>query len=230
MVCTGTPTFLIEALRDSDIYLPDLLHSEADTTELADIDSYHDNPISLLFQTGYLTLKGYDREMETYCLGLPNREVSEGFFKDLLPIFMNNGRSKSLQNVRAFCRDVMAGDAEGFLTRLKSFLSDIPYDLSKNKPEVYFENNIYIIFKLMGFIVETEYRTSSGRIDLLVRAKGFTYVIELKLNGTAEDALSQIEERQYALPFAKDSRQLFKIGISFSKETRNIDRWIIRSN
>lgn len=227
---TGIPTFLIEALRDSDIYLPDLLHSEADTTELADIDSYRDNPISLLFQTGYLTLKGYDKDMDTYRLGLPNREVSEGFFKDLLPIYMNNGRSKSLQNVRAFCRDVMAGDAEGFLTRLQSFLADIPYDLSKNKPEVYFENNIYIIFKLMGFIVETEYRTSAGRIDLLVKTKGFTYVIELKLNGTAEDALSQIEEKQYAFPFAKDSRQLFKIGISFSKETRNIDRWIIRSN
>ncbi len=224
---TGTPTFLINALRDSDIYLPDLLHSEADTTELADIDSYRDSPISLLFQTGYLTLKEYDKDMDAYRLGLPNREVSEGFFKDLLPIYMNNGRSKSLQNIRNFCRDVNAGDAEGFISKLQSFLADIPYDLSKNKPEVYFENNIYIIFKLMGFTVETEYRTSAGRIDLLVKTKNFIYVIELKLNGSAEDAIKQIEEKDYPLPFANDPRKLFKIGISFSKETRNIDRWII---
>ena len=225
---TGTPTFLINALRDADTYLPELLHTEADTTELADIDSYRDSPISLLFQTGYLTLKGYDKVMDVYRLGLPNREVSEGFFKDLLPIYMNNGKSRSLQNIRAFCRDVMAGDADGFISRLKSFLSDIPYDLSKNKPEVYFENNIYIIFKLMGFTVETEYRTSAGRIDLLVKTKGYIYVIELKLNGTPEEALAQIDEKRYALPFASDPRTLFKIGISFSKETRNIGRWIIR--
>lgn len=225
---TDTPTFLINVLRDSDTYLPNLLNTEADTTELADIDSYRDSPISLLFQTGYLTLKGYDKEMDVYRLGLPNREVSEGFFKDLLPIYMNNGRSKSLQNIRAFCRDAIGGNPDGFITRLQSFLADIPYDLTKNKPEVYFENNIYIIFKLMGFTVETEYRTSAGRIDLLVKTKGYIYVIELKLNGTAKEALVQIDEKGYALPFASDPHALFKIGISFSKETRNIDRWIIR--
>lgn len=224
---TGTPTFLIEALRDSDTYLPDLLHSEADTTELADIDSYQDSPISILFQTGYLTIKGFDKDFNTYHLGLPNREVSEGFFKDLLPTYMNNGISKSLRNVRAFCRDVMGGNAEEFVMRLQTFLADIPYDLSKNKPEVYFENNIYIIFKLMGFTVETEYRTSAGRIDLLVKTKDFVYIIELKLNGTAEEAIAQINEKGYAIPFAADSRKIFKIGISFSDKTRNIDRWII---
>lgn len=225
---TGTPTFLIEALRDSDTYLPDLLHSEADTTELADIDSYRDSPVSMLFQTGYLTIKGFDSDFNTYLLGIPNREVSEGFFKDLLPLYMNSGKSKSLGNIRALCRDVISGDAEGFLTRLKTFLSDIPYDLSKNKPEVYFENNIYIILKLMGFTVETEYRTSAGRIDLLVKTRGYIYVMELKLNGTAEEALAQIDRKDYAVPFASDARILFKIGVSFSPVTRNIDRWIIR--
>lgn len=226
-VSTGTPTFLIEAIRDMDTYLPDFLHSEADVMELSDIDSYRVSPLAMLFQTGYLTIKGYDQEFETYQLGLPNREVSQGFFKDLLTVYMGNGRNKSMQNVRSFCRDVNTGKVEDFLVRLQAFLADIPYDLSKNKPEVYFENNIYIIFKLMGFYVETEYRTSSGRIDLLVKTRGFVYVIELKLNGTAEDALRQIDEKKYAQPFACDSRKLFKIGISFSKKSRNIDRWII---
>lgn len=225
---TGTPTFLIEILRNSNTYLPELFHSEVDTTQLADIDSYSSSMIALLFQTGYLTIKSYDSEYESYFLGLPNREVANGFFKELLPVYMDDRNAMSLSAVRGFCRQVNAGDAEGFVSHLQAFLADIPYELSKNKPEVYFENNIYIIFKLMGFTVETEYRTSAGRIDLLVKTKRFIYVIELKLNGSAEDALAQIEEKNYALPFAADSRTLFKIGISFSKETRNIDSWIIR--
>lgn len=224
---SGTPTFLIEALRDSEIYLPDLLRSEVDTTQLSDIDSYRSSPTALLFQTGYLTIKSFDPEFESFTLGLPNREVANGFFKDLLPVYMNDRNGKSLTAIRNFCRKVMAGDVEGFLTDLKTFLSDIPYYLSKNKPEIYFENNIYIIFKLMGFFVETEYSTSSGRIDLLVKTKDFIYVIELKLHGTAEEALAQIEEKGYSQPFATDRRKVFKIGISFSTETRNIDRWII---
>ena len=227
---TGTPTFLIEGLRDTDTYLPGLLNSEVDTTQLADIDSYSSSTIALLFQTGYLTIKRFDPEYESYFLGLPNREVANGFFKDLLPVYMDDRRGYSLSAVRNFCRCVNAGDCEGFLSHLKSFLADIPYDLSKNKPEVYFENNIYIIFNLMGFTVSTEYRTSTGRIDLLVKTKDYIYVMELKLNGTAEDAIAQIEEKEYALPFATDPRKLFKIGISFSPKTRNIDRWIIKSH
>ncbi len=224
---TGTPSFLITSLRNSDTYLPDLLNSEADTTELANIDSYADSPVALLFQTGYLTIKGYDSCFKTYHLGLPNGEVSEGFFKDLLPIYMNYGQNKGLQAVRAFCREVIAGNADGFISRLQSFLADIPYDLSRSKPEIYFENNIYIIFKLMDFSVDTEYRTSAGRIDLLIKTDRYIYIIELKLNGSAEDALKQIEDKGYALPFANDSRTIFKIGISFSQTTRNIDHWII---
>ncbi len=200
-----------------------------DTKQISDIDSYSSSTIAILFQTGYLTIKGYDAEYESYLLGLPNREVAHGFFKDLLPIYMDDREGMSFTAVRQFCRMVNSGDYEGFITRLQSFLADIPYDLSKNKPEVYFENNIYIIFKLMGFTVETEYRTSSGRIDLIVKTKNYIYVIELKLNGTAEEALKQIEEKGYALPFTSDSRTLFKIGISFSKETRNIDRWICKT-
>ena len=224
---TGTPTFLVQELRNSDIYLPDFLNSEADETELSDIDSYSRSLIPLLFQTGYLTIKGYDKEYDVYSLGLPNREVAHGFFKNLLPIFVDDGKGGELGAVRNFCRAVNTGRVEDFMKGLHSFLADIPYDLSKNKPEVYFENNIYIIFKLMGFTVETEYRTSSGRIDLLVKTKGFIYVIELKLNGTAEEALAQIDEKGYATPFANDSRKLYKIGVSFSKETRNIDRWLV---
>lgn len=224
---TGTPTFLIEKLRNSNYYLPELLHSEVDTKQISDIDSYSSSMLALLFQTGYLTIKGYDHEYNTYTLGLPNREVANGFFYELLPVYMDDREGSSISTVRKFCRLVNSGDAEGFIRNLQAFLADIPYDLSGNKPEVYFENNIYIIFKLMGFTVDTEYRTSAGRIDLLIKTRDYIYVIELKLNGTPEEALAQIESRQYALPFATDSRTIFRIGISFSPKTRNIDRWII---
>lgn len=224
---TGTPTFLIKKLRESTIYLPDILHSEADSAQLANIDSYGDSILPILFQTGYLTIKDFDKEYNTYILGLPNKEVAHGFFNDLLPVYMDDKYSLSIMTVRNFCRDVNAGKVEEFITKLQAFLAGIPYDLSHNKPEVYFENNLYIIFKLMGFTVETEYRTSSGRIDLLIKTKKYIYVIELKLNGTAEDAMRQIEEKGYALQFASDPRTLYKIGISFSTKSRNIDRWII---
>lgn len=227
---TGTPTFLVRALRDSDVYLPDLLHDEADITELSDIDSYRTSSIGLLFQTGYLTIKGYNPDYETYILGLPNVEVSTGFFKDLLPEYMDMPKGKSLKEIRAFIKDVRDGDPESFLVRLRSFLADIPYELSKCKPEIYFENNLYIIFKLMGFLVHSEYRTASGRIDLVVETDRFRYVMELKLNDTAENAMNQIDSKDYLVPFLCDWRKTFKMGVSFSSKTRNIDRWIIKES
>lgn len=224
---TGTPDFLLKSLRNSDVFLPDVLNSEVDETEISDIDSYGSSTIALLFQTGYLTIKSYDTEYGSYILGIPNSEVSGGLFKNLLPIYMNDRDAKSLGIVRSLTRDLNSGNVEQFLKRLKSFLADIPYYLSKNKPEIYFENNIYIILKLLGVSVETEYHTSQGRIDLLIKTKNYIYVIELKLNGTPEQALQQIEKNGYLEPFATDSRQIFKIGISFSKKSRNIDRWLI---
>lgn len=224
---TGTPDFLLKSLRNSDIFLPDVLNSEVDETEISDIDSYGSSTIALLFQTGYLTIKSFDREYGSYILGIPNSEVSGGLFKNLLPIYMNDRDAKSLSIVRSLSRDLSSANVEQFLIRLKSFLADIPYNLSKNKPEIYFENNIYIILKLIGASVETEYHTSQGRIDLLIKTNKYIYIIELKLNGTPEQALRQIDETGYAQPFMSDERRVFKIGISFSPKTRNIDRWII---
>ncbi len=162
-----------------------------------------------------------------YLLGLPNEEVGRGIFKGILPIFSGMGKDESRNFIRTFTREVKSGNAETFMQFLKSFLSDIPYDLSKNKPEVYFENNIYIICRLLGMEIQTEYRTSHGRIDILMKTDKFIYVIELKLNGTATSAMNQIESKEYTLPFATDGRQIIKIGIGFSKRTRNISRWLI---
>ncbi len=224
---TGTPTFLTDRIRKDGFRLWNLNREKLDASSMSSSDSYLKTPVALLYQTGYLTISGYNPRFGTYTLRIPNREVEMGLFKNLLPAYAGKSVDGGFMEITDFVLDVEAGDAEGFLTRLKSFLADIPYELSKNRPEVYFENNLYIIFKLMGFYIDAEYRTSDGRIDLLLKTDGYIYVMELKLNGTARDAIEQIDAKGYTLPFRTDGRKLFKIGISFSQATRNIDGWII---
>lgn len=181
----------------------------------------------MLFQAGYLTISAYNPRRRTYTLRIPNLEVDEGLFQHLLPVYMNRQGTSETKTIDKLLDEIEDGKPEEFLSRLKAFLSDIPYELSRCKPEIYFENNLYIIFKLLGFAVDAEYRTASGRIDLLLRTDSFIYVMELKLNGTPEEAISQIDSKDYLIPFSGDNRRLFKIGISFSSATRNIDRWLI---
>ena len=120
------------------------------------------------------------------------------------------------------------GDAEAFFARLQSFFADTPYELIRNL-EVHYQNVLFIVFKLFGFYVKTEDHTSRGRIDLVLQTDRYIYIMEFKLNGTAEEALQQIEDKQYALPFASDTRTLFRIGVNFSNETRNIGTWKIQT-
>lgn len=224
---SGTPTFLLKILRSREGEVRDFFNGETDSSALADISSYNVDPMVMLFQTGYLTIKEYDPEGDRYTLGIPNEEVRRGLMRGLLPIFSGTDKISSGTFIIKFVSEVKRGDPEGFLKLLQSFLADIPYDLSKNKPEVYFENNLYIIFKLVGFEVDTEYRTSHGRIDIVLKTADYIYVMELKLKGTAKSAIAQIDKQDYMLPFVSDGRKLFKIGVNFSPRTRNISRWII---
>ena len=120
------------------------------------------------------------------------------------------------------------------MKRLQSFFSDTPYELVRDL-ELHYQNVLFIIFRLVGFYTQAEYHTSEGRVDLVIRTDQFIYVMEFKLDGTAEEALQQIEEKlqqieekQYALPFVSDSRRLFKVGVNFSNATRNIEKWLVR--
>ena len=119
-----------------------------------------------------------------------------------------------------------SGDYESFFRRLQSFFADTPYELIRDH-ELHYQNVLFTVFKLIGFYVKAEYHTSQGRIDLVLQTDEFIYVMEFKLEGSAEEALRQINEKNYAQPFAADPRKLFKIGINFSSQTRNIERWIV---
>ena len=115
---------------------------------------------------------------------------------------------------------------DGFFRRLQSFLADTPYELAREQ-ELHYQNVLFIVFKLVGLYVQAEYHTSQGRVDLLLQTPDYVYVMEFKLEGTAEEALRQIEEKGYARPFASDTRRVFRIGVNFSRETRNIERWLV---
>ncbi len=225
---TGTPTYLVKLLKKHHYNLERMAHEETDAQVLNSIDSESTNPIPVIYQSGYLTIKGYDEEFGIYSLGFPNREVEEGFMKFLLPFYAHVNQVESPFEIQKFVREVRSGDYDSFFHRLQSFFADTTYELIRDQ-EVHYQNVLFILSKLMGFYVKAEYNTSHGRIDMVLQTDKFIYIMEFKLEGTAEEALKQINEKQYALPFEADGRKIFKIGVNFSAKTRNIEKWIVES-
>ena len=225
---TGTPTYLVELLKNNDYQLESVNNTVVGIEALGGADAVDTDPIPVIFQSGYLTIKDYDSEFDLYTLGYPNKEVEEGFIKFLVPFYCPIQESKSGFQIKNFIREVRTGDIDGFFTRLRSFFSDTTYELVRQQ-ELHYSNVLYIVFRLMGFYTQVEYHTSNGRIDLVLQTPDYIYVMEFKLHGTAEEALQQINDKGYALPFEKDPRTLYKIGINFSSETRNIDTWVVEA-
>ena len=225
---TGTPTYLVELLKMHSYSLYRLANEKTTSKVLDSIDSASRNPVGVIYQSGYLTIKGYIPEARIFELGFPNREVEEGFLDFLLPYYTPLEESESGFAIWEFIQDVKAGNVDGFMERLQSFLSDCPYELARDI-ELHYQNVLFIVFRLAGLYTRVEYRTSRGRIDMVVQTADYVYVMEFKLDGSAEQAMQQIEEKQYALPFAKDSRKVYRIGVNFSSETRNIDKWIVET-
>ncbi len=223
---TGTPTLLVDMLRNCDYDLA-ALTSEEVTTDVLDCIFDNDNPLPVIFQSGYLTIKSYDKEFNTFTLCYPNREVKEGFIRFLLPYYTQNKRHNTF-DLRRFVQDLRGGRVEEFMTRLQSLFADTPYLLVHGGDrERHYHNVIYLLTRLMGFYVKAEYQTAAGRIDMVLETSDYVYVMEFKLNGSAEEALQQINDKGYALPFLSSGKKVFKIGINFSAETKSIDRWAI---
>ena len=231
---TGTPSYLVELLKRNHYDLDRLAHEETDAETLDGVDSVDSDPIPVIYQSGYLTIKGYDAEFGMYRLGFPNLEVEEGFVKYLLPYYANVSASKTPFEISRFIREIRSGDYDAFFRRLQSFFADTPYEtITGLKPErdteLHYQNVLFIVFRLIGLYTKVEYHTNRGRIDLVLQTDRYIYVMEFKLNGTAEEALQQINEKQYALPFVADGRKIVKIGVNFSSGTRNIERWVVES-
>ena len=223
---TGTPSFLVYLLKQADYNLNNLQDEMVSADILNSVDSMSKNPIPVIYQSGYLTIKGYDERFRIYKLGFPNKEVENGFVKYLLPMYTPIEENKSEFYIANFVSDIERGNPDGFMERLQSLFADSDYKIT-GKMEKYFQNSMYLIFKMMGFFTEVERTTSRGRMDIVMKTKDYIYVMELKLDGTADEALRQIEDKGYAEPFKTDGRQIYKIGVSFSSETRGIEDWKI---
>jgi hypothetical protein len=223
---TGTPSYLVYLLKKHHFNLEKMATAECDSDVLNSVDSQSTNPIPVIYQSGYLTIKGYDPEFGLYQLGFPNKEVEDGFLKFLLPNYTSIDETQAAFFITNFVKEIRSGKVDDFLKRLSSLFADTPYELVKDL-ENHYQNVLFIVTKLMGFYVKAEYHTSDGRIDLVLQTKDYIYVMEFKLDGTAEEALAQINDKNYVLPFAVDSRKLVKVGVNFSTSTRNIDSWII---
>lgn len=223
---TGTPTYLVQLMKEFDLNPKELSGYEASASELDSVQIKVDNPIAVLYQSGYLTIKGYDKRFKTYTLDYPNDEVKEGFVNFLLPYYTYSRQVNNASIIGQFVQSLERGNAQRFMELLQAFMAGIPYELVRDL-EVHYQNVIYIITKLMGLYVQAEYRTSRGRIDLLVGTDKYVYIIELKHDGTAEEALVQINSKDYALPFATDGREVVKIGANITSETRNLERWVV---
>lgn len=223
---TGTPTFLVEMLQQTDYDLRLLLDGiEAPASSFAEYKVDSNNPIPLIYQSGYLTIKEYDREFQNYLLAFPNEEVRYGFINFLFPFYTSVTNNDQNFYIGKFVQELRSGDVDAFLTRLQAFFADFPYELN-TKTERHYQVVFYLVFKLMGQFTEAEVRSAKGRADAVVKTPKYIFVFEFKLGGTAEEAVRQIDGKGYCIPYQKDEREVVKVGVEFSAEERNISRWL----
>ena len=226
---TGTPTFLVKSLRKADYDLRTLMDGvEASAITFTEYRAEADNPIPLIYQSGYLTIKDFDKEFKIYTLGFPNDEVRYGFLNFLVPFYTPITDDKKNFYIGRFVQELRNGNIDAFMQRFQAFFADFPYELN-DKTERHYQVIVYLIFKLMGQFTQAEVHSAKGRADAMVQTPNHIYVFEFKLNGTAEEALQQIDDKGYTEPFKTDNRQVMKVGVEFSAETRNVKRWLVES-
>lgn len=227
-ISSGTPEFLVKTLAKTDKDFNQLFESCSNESRLGTNDVALFSPVALMYQTGYLTIKSYDREDRIYKLGVPNKEVNFGLFTALLAHYTREDGFESLLKAKALKKALLEGRPEEFMERLKSFFAEIPFSLNPDRYELNFEKVLYSILRLLDLDVRSEVQTSDGRIDVLIKTDKYIYILELKLDKPAQEALEQIDRKDYSLQFKFDNKKIFKIGISYSSETRNIAEWEIK--
>ena len=222
---TGTPTLLVNVMKKTSFDVTTLSDNVVVTVDdLSGMQDIISNPIPLFYQTGYLTIKGYDREFKEYTLGFPNDEVKTGFLKFIYSYYVPANPSEGKTTTSKLARALRGGDPYSFMKTLEALFANTTYQI-QGDAEKNFQYAMYIIMELLGEYVQAERSTSNGRIDLLLQTKDYIYIVELKIDNTADAALQQIEDKGYAKPFVNDPRKLFKIGVSFSTGTRRIEDW-----
>ena len=226
---SGTPTYLVRLLGHTREGLDELTGRYYRPEEFVDYKADVERPLPMIYQSGYLTIKGYDREENEFLLDFPNDEVEEGFLSVVAADYFKTSED-AVSCARRLSRALRSGDTEEFRKLLTSFLASIPYEMRRKEgereKERYFQYTFYLLLRLVGiYQVHLERRQSGGRVDCVVETERYVYIFEFKLDKSGDEALRQIEDKGYARPYESDRRKVYKIGVSFSSETGTVEDW-----
>ncbi len=225
---SGTPTFLLKQL---DKFNTNLSNLESQDVVLSSFDLSPEemtDSLPLLYQSGYLTIKKYDPMFQEYTLGIPNKEVRDGLLNSMMPHYVNPRRSDNDAFLLGFCKAVYRNDIEAALEHMRTYMATIPYDL-ENHSEKHYQTIFYLMFSFLNIYIRTEVKSAVGRADAVMHMPDTIYVFELKVDKSADEALAQIDEKGYMLPYhAENGKRLVKVGISFDSKQRTIADWKIR--
>ena len=223
---SGTPTYLIKMLEKFGVEPSEIGNNHAEVSAFDAPTETMTDIIPLLYQSGYITIKDYDESIDLYTLDIPNKEVRLGLMKSLLPNYVASKTRETTTMVAYLSRDIRNDDMDSALRRLQTFLSTIPY-CDNTRYEGHYQQMFYIIFSLLGSFVDIEVRTPRGRVDVVLRTKTTLYVMELKLDKTAGEAMEQINLKNYPERFALCGLPVVKVAINFDSERGTIGEWII---
>ncbi|WP_349953481.1 ATP-binding protein [Bacteroides finegoldii] len=223
---SGTPTYLIKMLEKFGVEPSEIGNNHAEVSAFDAPTETMTDIIPLLYQSGYITIKDYDESIDLYTLDIPNKEVRLGLMKSLLPNYVASKTRETTTMVAYLSRDIRNDDMDSALRRLQTFLSTIPY-CDNTRYEGHYQQMFYIIFSLLGSFVDVEVRTPRGRVDVVLRTKTTLYVMELKLDKTAGEAMEQINLKNYPESFALCGLPVVKVAINFDSERGTIGDWMI---
>ena len=224
---SGTPSFLLKLLDQYHVNLSTLESQEAVLSSFDQSTEEMTDALPLLYQSGYLTIKKYEPMFQEYTLGIPNKEVRNGLLNSLIPHYVNPRRSDNNAFLLGFCKAVYRNDIEAALEHMRTYMATIPYDL-ENHSEKHYLTIFYLMFSFLNIYIRTEVKSAIGRADAVMHMPDTIYVFELKVDKSAEEALAQIDEKGYMLPYHSEGKRLVKIGISFDSTQRTIRDWKIK--
>lgn len=219
---TGTPTFLIRTMQDRGHFQMEKI--KVDTSIFESYNLENTETRSLLFQTGYLTVKEVD-EYNLYTLDYPNREVRESMYRHLISAFRHADTTSSGPLVIQLQQAFQAGELNAVISIIKSLFKNIPSQIFLSKAEAYYHSIIYLVFKYLGIFIESEVNTANGRLDAVVEAGDRVYILEFKLDQSCEIALAQIRSKGYGEKYSHSGKEVFGVGINFSSELKTVENW-----
>ncbi|GHU16228.1 ATPase AAA [Spirochaetia bacterium] len=223
---SGSPAFLIKLIKAQKINILDIEKKVLSYDDFRKFDVENMDAVPVLYQSGYLTITGYNEKRGTYNLGYPNDEVRTSFASSLADVYIPIKTDEKTPLVLHLIDSLEEGDVDGFIEALKPFYNGIPYDEAA-QVESYYELILLLTLRMLGIYCDAQVHTATGRVDAVLKVNNYVYVVELKVNGTAEEAIAQINEKNYALSYQEPGKKIIKLGIEFDKEKRNIGRWLV---